>query len=413
MPDTTIINREAGDKAKGPRLQRLRCVELLLDAIEKSARPHVYAAVEHKDDVFLKDAISGKDYLEQNKNYSESSSFTFNSPEVKNTMVCYLDMWMEYGIKSKDVFFGFYATNCLGKEQKISTASATAPELPDKPILELLKSKDLDYPNLLPAVKVIVLEEYKKQYASKNISGYTKNIEAFTDSDWKQLLEKIDWNFESDDEEATQKNVIGKIKACKFFNHSHIGLEDSLLRNLMDLLDERQCIEDLLGKFVSGTDVENVYLKTGALTESSKNEDPIYKMWASLPAPTDKRNILDKMNAVCTNIDPKRLKIYARKTAGSRILQEEKESDKSFLSLRYRIFEKCEEKLQEYLSSPTGKIFANTQDIDKLFDFLFNQVQAQVAELSDDFQYSMKSQPVIEGIVCELFDSCYLALDNE
>ena len=98
------INREAGDKAKGPRLQRLRCISLFLDAITKSDDPHFYAAVEHKEDVYLKDGRTGIDYLEQNKNFDSETSFTLNSPNILNTLVGFCDMWVEYGVKSKEVY---------------------------------------------------------------------------------------------------------------------------------------------------------------------------------------------------------------------------------------------------------------------------------------------------------------------
>jgi hypothetical protein len=411
MPVVSTINREAGDKAKGPRLQRLRCIYLILDAIEKSEKPHIYAAVEVKDDVFIKDIKLQKDYLEQNKNFDEETKFTFNSHEIINTMIGFCDMWVEYIIKSKEVYLGFYATNNIGKESKSATVVKLNIDLPDKPILELLKEYDFDCPKLLPAVKALVIAEYKEQYKGKNGDGNIKNLEAFTDEDWKAFLKKIDWKFGECNEEETQKLVLGKLQSCKLFNHTHIGQEEIILRNLMDLLDERQCVTDLLGKFVNLSDVKLIFSQVSDSAAILKADDPIFKIWSQIPPPIDKRNIIDKIQAVCSQAESKRISFYARKTSGSRILQDDKSLDKNFLSLRYRIFEKCAEELEGYLKKIPAGTLTSQEEVDKLFDFLYAAAKNYVSTLSTDFNYTLKSDPVIEGIVLELFDSCYLALN--
>lgn len=405
------INREAGDKAKGPRLQRLRCVYLILDAIEKSEKPHIYAAVEVKDDVFIKDINHGKDYLEQNKNYDEQTKFTFNSHEIINTMIGFCDMWVEYIVKSKEVYLGFYATNNIGKESKSSSIIKLNIDLPDKPILELLKVYDFSCPKLLPAVKALVIAEYKEQYKGKNGDGNIDNLEAFTDEDWKTFLKKIDWKFGECNEQETQNLVLEKLQKCKLYNHTHLGHEETILRNIMDLLDERQCVTDLLGKFVNISDIKLIFSIVSGSTFLPKTDDPIFRIWNQIPPPIDKRNIIDKINAVCNDADSKRISFYARKTSGSRILQDDRSSDKNFLSLRYRIFEKCAEELEIYLQKiPVGTL-TSQDEVDKLFNFLYVAAKNYVSTLSTDFNYSLKSDPVIEGIVLELFDSCYLALN--
>lgn len=407
----TIINREAGDKAKGPRLQRLRCVLLILEAIEKSEKPHIYAAVEHKDDVYIKDIAAQTDYLEQDKNYDIDSNFTFNSHEVINTLVGFCDMWVQYIVQSKEVYLGFYATNNITKEGTSSAIKSLNLELPDKPILELLQAHDYSCPKLLPAVKALILHEYKNQYDGKKEEGYLKSLEGFSDEDWLKFLKIIDWKFGQSSEEETQKLVLEKIKKCKYFSHENLGQEETILRNLLDLLDEKQCVEDLLGKFINTSDVQLLFMKAANFSVVSKADDPVFKIWNTIPLPTDKRNIMDKINAVCQNFENSKMKSYARKTAVSRIMQDDKSSDKSFLSLRYRIYEKCEDELATYLTSALPEKVLSQEDIDQLFSHLYTTAKTYVSTLSTDFHYSFKSETVIEGIVLELFDSCYLALN--
>jgi hypothetical protein len=406
-----IINREAGDKAKGPRLQRLRCVTLVLDAIEKSHRPYIYAAVEHKEDVFVKDISAGSDYLEQNKNYDNTSAFTFNSPEVINTMIGFCDIWVEYAVKSKDVYLGFYSTNSIGKENKTEAIKKLNIELPDKSILELLQEKKWDYKNLLESVKSLILEEYETQYSGKKGVGNIADLKAYKNEDWEKFLSSIDWKFGEFDEIETKRISLEKIKKCKFFDSSCIGRETSILRNLMDLLDERQCSPDILGKFVNSSDVELIFSQAGAQVITPRYDDPVYRIWASLPKPLDKRNIIDKIQDVCPSPNIKMLQRFSRKTGGAKILQHDKENDKSFLSLRYRIYEKCEQELSDYINKNSVNSQFSNDDIEKLFKHLFTCGKSYVDQISGEFSYSLKSEPVVEGIILELFDSCYLAID--
>jgi hypothetical protein len=409
MNQTVTINREAGDKLKGPRLQKLRCVSLVLDAIEKSVKPHIYAAVEHKEDVYINNIGEGTEYLEQDKNYDVGSKFTFNSPEVTNCMVSFCDMWVEYVVKSKDVYLGFYSTNEIGKEKTTQTITALNIDLPDEPILELLQNKIFDDSKLIPAVKALVIAEYRKQYDDDN-PGYVGTLENFTNDDWKKLLSAIDWKFGESAEEELQAIVLEKIKKCKFFNYTFLGKEETILRNLMDLLDERQCVTDLLGKFVNSSDVQLEFMKITSVIDD-KTDDPIYKIWESLPEPVDKRNILDKIKAVCSAPNERRLQMYARRTASSRILQDDKVNDKSFSSLRYRVYEKCEEELGTYLKNLPSGALGDLDEIDKLFAFLYKVAISHANIMAGDFKYSLRSKPIIEGIVLELFDSCYLAMN--
>lgn len=310
-----------------------------------------------------------------------------------NTLVGFCDLWVEYVVKSKDVYLGFYSTTNYGKESKTGNAKKLNLELPDKPILELLESKDIDYPKLLPAVKALIIEEYKTQYSGKKGEGYIKILEAYTVEDWKKFLKAIDWKLGELDEKEAQAMVLEKLKRCKHYNHTCFGFEESILRNIMDLLDERQCATDLLGKLVSAADVELLFRQVANTPASPKEDDPIYKIWNQLPAPTDKRNIIDKIKAVNPHPGHKKVSFYARKTAGSRIIQEDKVNDKSFLSLRYRIYEKCEKELEDYLNNLQATL-SSDDEVDKLFKHLYDVAKLYVSHMSTDFKYSLTSDPI-------------------
>ena len=91
---TNTINRDAGDKSKGPRLQRFRALELLFNAHQMEHVSHVYVATECEADVsiHLASKSDSSTFLEENKNYDEATAFTFASKQILNTMVSFLDV---------------------------------------------------------------------------------------------------------------------------------------------------------------------------------------------------------------------------------------------------------------------------------------------------------------------------------
>ena len=406
----STINREAGDKAKGPRLQRLRCVLRVLSVIEKSEKPYFYAAVEHKDDVFLKNILESSDYLEQDKNFDSETSFTFNSNEILNTLVGFCDLWIEYGVKSKEVYLSFYCTNNVGKENSTATIKALGLGLPDKPMLELIQTNDYDYPNFLETAKQLILKEYRQQYQSRKDKGNLDILEGYSDEDWKTFLKKIDWSFGEMDEVALQKQVLGEIRKCKFFSHLCLDNKYLILSALMDLLDEKQTQTDLLAKFTSTADIELIF-RNVASEQVRLQDDPVYKIWDQLPPPIDKRTILDKVKDVCNGVSPALLGNIARKASAGRIVHNEKNSDKSFLSVRYRIYDQCLEDLDVYLKQVDKSKWASEEQVSQLLAHLQTCVETHVNTIGKEFNYSLKSKPVIEGIILELFDSCYLSMD--
>jgi hypothetical protein len=156
-----IINREAGDKFKGARLQKLRVVELMLDSIEKSEKAHIYGAIEFEEDVSLSEAtsVSTKTFLEQDKNFSTDLNFTLNSPAILNTLIGFLDIWISKNLSNKNVFLGFYSTRNIGKEIETAFIKMNNLDLPDKPILSLLKDKEFKYNNYFKSVITIIINE--------------------------------------------------------------------------------------------------------------------------------------------------------------------------------------------------------------------------------------------------------------
>lgn len=400
---TEIINREASEKTKGFRLQKLRAIELILDSAEKSDRAFVSAATEYKEDVYLKtyDENNTNEHLEENKNYDSDTSFTLNSRQILNTLVAFIDLYIRWE-RSNNIVFGFYSTNNIGKEKSTERTNRLGIVFPDEPILQKLSEKKID-DKIIQIIQKLLLTEYNLQYDEK---GYFSVIKNFDLIDWTIFINKIDWKFEQPNEELLENIVLNKIKNSRLFNHRLLNKEKIILSQLIDLFDTKQNVLDKTERFVNTSDVKVVFL----VTESKENaefkaSDPVFKMWYGL-APSDKRNIAEKINDVCSNFDKQQLANLVRKVSRFRYESDQFSSDKSFQSLKYRIFECCLDKLLFLLKNDSGSI--NEELIHEWITILKDEARRNINDLSKDYYYSLKSDTVIEGIILELFDHCYL-----
>ena len=87
--NTNVINREASDKTKGFRLQKMRAIKLMIETIEDQETAIFYTAIEDVEDV-SHTTLSNKGankYYEEDKNYDEKHNFTIFSTEVKNALI--------------------------------------------------------------------------------------------------------------------------------------------------------------------------------------------------------------------------------------------------------------------------------------------------------------------------------------
>jgi len=260
---TKTIPREANDKSKGFTLQKLRATSLMLSQIKKNSTAVFIAAVEYGGDVYLDD---GTKYVEENKAYG-SKDFSFASGEIKNTLVYFLDFWLDNHCDDK-IRFGFYSTNKIAREIIAGKIKVLGIALPPEPILSLLQSKSYDITELLPAVKKIILKEYEEQYANNKhyplSSSHFSTVEKFSDAEWKAFFNTIEWNFEQPDVEELEKKLIEQIKDIAFPGVNIEGKEAFIRAQLFYDLELRQARQDLLERFVSEKDVELIFRRVVA-----------------------------------------------------------------------------------------------------------------------------------------------------
>lgn len=266
------ISRDAGNTSKGYTLQKLRAISLILDELAKDGEIDFVAAIEYNGDVYVADEYYS--YVEENKDYA-SKNFSFASSPIKNTMVYFLDHWLNNKRDGK-IKFGIFATNNIAKEINNGTVKDLNIELPKEKIIESLHKRDYSDALTLSAAKILILSEYKRQYESnKNVKleqSYFSVLSSFSDQDWKDFFGTIFWTFTDTSLEVLEKEILDKINTTTLVDSARISYKAPFIRaELFYQLELRQTKNKTEDRLLNRTQVENIFYKAinGQIDEGS------------------------------------------------------------------------------------------------------------------------------------------------
>lgn len=252
------IKREASDKIKGITLQKLRALKLAFDTIAVNPNAQLHIAIEYAGDVYL--YSENRNFIEENKNY-KSRNFSFTSSQVLNTLVYFLDYWLKETIaQSKNVFFSFYSTNEIAKENHTERIQTLGITLPDCPILSILTKGGALDENLMETCRLLILDEYKKQYKGKN--NHYCELDQWTNIEWQDFFNQIVWNFGMPDHVVIKKELTQAIRDYGRRNQIIIdGKEEFVRAWLRERLEDDQYESDRTQRFLNNIEIQNIFYK--------------------------------------------------------------------------------------------------------------------------------------------------------
>lgn len=404
------INREASDKSKGFRLQKIRAIELMLDCLKENENAFFFTAIENVEDVSHQTIEAGDSvcYYEEDKNYATSANFTLFSAPVLNTLVSFFDIFIRFKM-SNTVYLGFYSTRNIGKEKNKKKTDESGNEevieMPETPILKSLGNIDECDDKLIELVKSVLVEEYARQYEGAE-KGYLSTLKESSISLMRSFLKQIRWKFGQENDEELKKTVLEKIKNIYLHNVHHRNKEEVIFSILMEELDESQNKKNLNEKMLTAANVRLAF-KTAESSPQDKLFDPAWQMYEELvETVNDKRNVAEKYTSVVSDYPEKKLINLARKACLSKM--EESNADKSFFSLKYRVWDICHDEF----CSDSYSLPQNEEELNEFVNKITSLAYEQVSELKKDFAYKLSNKKAVENIVINLFDSCFLAFDG-
>lgn len=407
--ENKTINREAADKSKGFRLQKIRAIKLMLDSLNSNKSSIFYTAIEVIEDIShtIESSELSEQYVEEDKNYDSKTNFTIFSNEVKNTLVSFFDIYVNTWRASDELNLGFYTTSGIGKEKKTKLDNGTIIKLPEEPILSSLMSNISTPLELVDTVKSIVLEEYTKQYQDKKVDGHVETLKNTNTNDFKIFLDRIKWHFGEENEVDLKTTVLSLIRQSELYNSRIANKEEIIFSLLMELIDERQNNSSYAGRFVHSSDVKLVF-KEAESEEIDHATDPTWNAIKVLEKEiTDKRNLSEKIISVCPDYPERKLGHLARLASRSKI--EQLAGNKSFLSLKYRTYEAC----HQYLFDNDFPEPNSIAEVDLTIKGLNAASSEHIEELKKDYSYTISNKNTIDGVVMDLIDSCFVSFDEK
>jgi len=391
-------NREAWDKGpKWHRLQKMRAAISLLEAIEREEAFIFYVYLEYQWDVTIEQTIWWKsvEYIEEDKNYSKDSKFTFNSKQILNTLCIFIDLWIEKKFSPHCIFW-FYTTNQIGKEKDTMSWEIW---LLEKTVQSQIVGNDLD--------KIIekIIGFYNITYP--NNSWNNKLLTEFKLENWRKFISQIDWSFNSPDHDELQKELELMIRSSKLFNYHHDWKEPIIASRIIDELDKRQILSDPVKSMFHVAEIRNIFTEVSSMPLWLE-EDPTWKIWDNIWTSSDKRNLEDKINDFLTDFDKKKLRNLAIKSMTSKKEEEFSRHKRSFLWMKYRIYQKCLDEFEVFNTKENSQ-----SDLLKFIKELKKKIKTDLESTAKIYFYQYNEEDFIEGIILDLIDSCYLNLDND
>jgi len=407
-----LIDRDASDKYKGFRFQKLRLAKKMLELLKANPKTNIIGVPEYRDDSYFVE-LDGNQILEQDKEYG--SNFTFNGTAVRVSIVNFLDNYLDLD-KDPNVHFVFHTNVDYGKERKsglLETLNLTPLE---KPILEYLVNHDFR-DEVIEFVSKVIIQTYKDEYRitekkSTHNNGFYKDILKLTSNDWKIFLKQVTFQFGQGDLDKVSLELLEEIKMSNRYKLEHVNKEEQIRSHLLEKIDERMSEIHLTQKIISSDTVKNVFLEIGA-RESNLQIDELYKYWIQVHEELGElqrsRNLREKIFSVCGEFDEKTMTRYNREATTVRDEMKRYDS-RQINALRFRVYESMERYFDD------GFIYKESFTYEEL-NHSIKELKARVIRdidvLRQDYDYGIKNNLTVEKITLLLIDECFYSFNKE
>lgn len=401
-----VISREAGDKTKGFRFQKLRAAIRFLNRVEVTPNGQVHCAIEFlEDSIVLDGSADALISAEENKYYT--SGLSFNSVAIKNTVVAFLDLHFSFG-GSSDLKLGVYASAQIAKEKITAEVRESIGLEAKQKQYSILSTLSLGLPLEDEALTValhIAKLEYSRQYAG-NSKGFSALVTMMSREDFADFLGSIDWSISDATNESLEQEALKCIRGSRFFDYRHEGLESFLLAKLIDELEKRSGAKSSTDRLLSTDTLRSIFQAillspTADAREVDPAGDDIHAFDAG-----DFRNLSDKIVSVCPDFNKRILAALARSASLARSV--EPGGEREMKALLRRILDACEYVLLEMNLSEN----MSQQDICDAFDRLTVVAETHILTLRASYKYKPRDRQAIKGALLTLFDDCYLAFNE-
>lgn len=183
---------------------------------------------------------------------------------------------------------------------------------------------------------------------------------------------------------------------------------------------EEWSIKDLCKKIEDLDDdkifeIQNIIIKQinpGLYDNYSKIEDDVASNEYDNLEQKDIRNISDKLLEVCPTINKHRITKYSRDIASGES-ELSKFSERQIRSMKYRIFEICQDELIDFCEKYDTTNNLDFENINQLLEKYTDKAYQIIDEKSKDYSYPLRNKDILKKVVLALINDCYLAFDEK
>lgn len=404
---TNVINREAGDKTKGFRFQKLRAAIRFLQRADANRDGQVLCAMELLEDSVIFDStgnalVSG----EENKLYT--SGLSFNSAAIRNTLVAFLDLYFAYS-QSPELKLGVFASADVAQERvsgELLQAFGLEKKQKQYGILKKLIEGESLTAEEQTVTRAIATKEYAEQYKGAE-KGFSAMVNAMSDADFQKFLRSIEWSVSSETNDELENEALAQITGCRFYSYRHERLEATILAVLLNELEKRSGKVGVMDRLLTTDTLKLIFQETLLdIPQSERPFDPAAEDWEGLEA-TDLRNLAEKLLAICPDMPASVIGTLARRCSLARKV--EPGGEREMKGLLRRVLDVCENDLLKKTLPAT----MSRDDVLQIIDDLTTTVEQHYASLRQSYRYKSRDHATLKGAVLSLFDDCYLALDQQ
>lgn len=403
------INTEADSGLKGFGLQKLRAAERLLLALQQNKKG-IFCTIEYVDDVF--EVGIGKDgtfiKAEQNKNYS--TNFSINSEEVKNSLRIFIDTWRKIE-EDENIVFVFY-TNVGIKKERRAGELAKFEELPEEPLLQLLKEKNYDkaLPFIIPVIKQYYIAQHSKHEKEGTGEDYYKYyIDSLTPERWVEFFELIEWKFNEKDEWGVRKSIDNIVSDLCYKFNVDLKYKQYIIAQILDLVESQALENGFLNQMVHVAQVEVLFKDYVREAKVQERLDPMHQKWDEIEA-SDARDIEEKIYSVCPQFDKNSMEEIQDDFVNGKFEQENYGNKKAVKAYNYRIYNKCRREIKRFLLSREDKTLLE-DEIQNFINQLVEESYELIIDKSKTYDIPYLDREMVYKSILILFQECYLALD--
>jgi len=125
----------------------------------------------------------------------------------------------------------------------------------------------------------------------------------------------------------------------------------------------------------------------------------------------DERNLEDKLK-VCPTLRSAKVKQYIRKVGvgKSELL---KYNERELSSIKYIVFEECQDELMKFIDESSSNNKLNSDELENLIARYTQRARTIIDDKQDEYKYGNFSDDIINKIILDLIDTCYLSFDKE